>query len=268
MTTRDQPVDIEVNGQHIAGTLIAPATSIPGVLFVHGWRGHQTQYLARARQVAALGCVCLTFSLRGHGETEEQHEEVTRQDSLDDIVAAYDMLAQTNGVDKSAIGVVGTSYGGYIAALLTTLRPVKWLGLRVPALYEDHDWHLPKQQLDKAKLAAYRRGPVRPEDNAALRACREFSGDVLLVESENDDVVPHPAITSYRGAFTNTRSLTYRLIEDADHGLSKPEWQEAYTSLLVNWVTEMIIGAREEGAASPVHTQLRPSAKRGPPASA
>ena len=62
--TRDDIIDIRVGeDQHIAGTLVAPGTMIPGVLFVHGWGGSQEQYLARAREIAALGCICLTFDL-------------------------------------------------------------------------------------------------------------------------------------------------------------------------------------------------------------
>ena len=40
-------------------------------------------------------------------------------------------------------------------------------------------------------------------------------------------------------------ALTYRVIEAADHGLSEETWQEAYTTLLVNWATEMVFGARQ-----------------------
>ena len=104
-------IDIAVDGQRIAGTLVSPAPLIPGVLFVHGWGGSQEQYLARAREIAALGCVCLTFDLRGHAETEPQHETVTREDNLRDVLAAYDVLAEPPAVDKSAIAVVGSSYG-------------------------------------------------------------------------------------------------------------------------------------------------------------
>ena len=55
MPTHDEFVDIPVGDQHIAGTLVAPRTLIPGVLFVHGWGGSQQQYVARARTLAALG---------------------------------------------------------------------------------------------------------------------------------------------------------------------------------------------------------------------
>jgi uncharacterized protein len=249
MATRDEAVDIAVDDQSIAGTLVVPATLIPGFLFVHGWGGNQDQYLARAREIAALGCICLTFDLRGHARTEPQNGSVTREDNLRDLVAAYDALAGNPAVDRSAIAVIGSSYGGYLAAILTTLRPVRWLGLRVPALYKDEDWAVPKRRLDKDELAAYRRRPVRPEENRALGACAMFAGDVLMVESEHDDIVPHQTIASYRAAFERARSLTYRVIEGADHGLSDPACQHAYTSLLAKWTTEMVLGAREAGTA-------------------
>jgi dienelactone hydrolase len=269
MMTRDDIIDIRVGeDQHIAGTLVAPGTMIPGVLFVHGWGGSQEQYLARAREIAALGCVCLTFDLRGHAQMDAQHETVTREENLHDLVAAYDVLAARPGVDPSAIAVVGSSYGGYLAAILTSLRRVRWLGLRAPALYKDDDWALPKMQLKKPELAAYRRRAVSPRENRALAACIAFRGDVLIVESGHDDVVPHPAIANYMAAFENAHSVTYRVIEEADHGLSEESWQQAYTSLLVNWATEMVLGAREGGAAPEVHTQVRPTPERGPPSPA
>lgn len=265
MPTCDSPVDIPVDSQHIAGTIVTPATLTPGVLFVHGWGGRQEQYLARAREIAALGCVCLTFDLRGHARDEPQQDAVTREDNLRDLLAAYGVLAGHSAVDSSSIAVVGSSYGGYLAAILTSKRPVKWLALRVPALYRDEDWALPKEQLKKYDLAAYRRGTVGPEDNRALAACAAFEGDVLIVESEHDDIVPHPVIANYMAAFQKAHSVTYRVIEGADHGLSEEPWQQAYTSLLVSWATEMVLGAREGGSAPEAHTDLSPSPQRAPP---
>jgi dienelactone hydrolase len=243
MTTRDEAIAIEVDDERVVGTLVRPARQIPGVLFVHGWGGNQEQYLARARQIAALGCICLTFDLRGHGGSAERQEQVTREDNLRDLVAAYDRLARQPFVDRDRIAVVGSSYGGYLAAILTTLRPVRWLGLRVPALYRDEDWALPKQQLKKYGLAAYRRQFISPDENRALGACAAFRGDVLLVESENDDIIPHPVFTNYMAAFEQARSLTYKMIQGADHGLSDARSQEAYAAILVKWASEVVAPA-------------------------
>ena len=245
MATLDESVEISVDGELIAGRFITPGTLIPGVLFVHGWGGNQEQYLARAREVAALGCVCLTFDLRGHAGTRLQYETVTREHNLRDVLAAYDRLAARRHVDPAAIALIGSSYGGYLASVVTGLRPVKWLGLRAPALYIDTDWDSPKLQLHRQQdLVGYRRSFVPAPGNRALRACSEFGGDVLLIESQFDDIVPATVVNSYREACKHARSLTYRLMEGADHGLRDEADQRVYTATLVAWLREMISGAR------------------------
>jgi uncharacterized protein len=239
--TRDEPVYIRVEDEHILGTLITPGTLLPGVLFVHCWGGDQQQYVSRARELAALGCACLTFDLRGHAQTQAQFESVSREESMRDVIASYDFLSAQHNVDSDSIAVVGSSYGGYLAALLTALRPVKWLSLRVPALYKDSEWRLPKLRLRREQaLESYRLESVSPDESNALRVCREFTGDVLIVESEHDTVIPHQVIVNYREACTQAKSLTYRLMEGADHGLSNEAWHRAYTALLVSWFNEIV----------------------------
>jgi len=265
MPTRDEPIYIRVEGEHILGTLISPGALLPGVLFVHGWGGDQRQYLARARAITELGCVCLTFDLRGHAQTQTQHETVSREESLRDILAAYDFLAAQANVDSDAIAVVGSSYGGYLAALLTALRPVRWLALRVPALYKDSEWSLPKFKLrTEQDLAKYRLQPVTPEESKALRACHAFTGDVLLVESEHDNVIPHQVVVNYREACKSARSLTYRLIEGADHGLSAEPMQTAYRELLVKWFKEIVVGKKPVEPAAAVAVPSPAGSERAP----
>jgi pimeloyl-ACP methyl ester carboxylesterase len=251
MPCREEHIGIPVEGTRIDGTLATPGARIPGVLFVHGWGGSQAQYHGRAREVAALGCVCLTFDLRGHAATAMQRETVSREHSLNDVVAAYDTLAGHAQVDASSIAVVGSSYGGYLAAILTRRRSVRWLALRVPALYVDEGWDLPKLELHKAHdLQAYRRRFVPAKGNRALAACTVFEGDVLIVQSEHDNIVPPPVITSYREACVRARSLTYRCIEGADHGLTSEACQQRYTALLAQWLGEMLPHARRDGGHS------------------
>lgn len=244
MSVSSESIEIAVDGQSISGTILTPGAKIPGILFVHGWGGSQQRDLARAKNITGLGCVCLTFDLRGHERTHEMRGKVSREQSLADLLAAYDRLVSHPAVDSEAIAVIGSSYGGYLATILSSMRPVKWLALRVPALYWDADWQMPKQELDRDKLAHYRRSAVTAADNRALAACKEFHGDVLLIESEQDDYVPHATLMSYRSAFELAHSLTYRLVDGADHALSSDLSQSLYSSMLTNWISEMVIGAR------------------------
>ncbi|RZL59987.1 MAG: alpha/beta hydrolase, partial [Variovorax sp.] len=54
----------------------------------------------------------------------------------------------------------------------------------------------------------------------------------------------HPVVENYLAAFKRVRSVTYRVVSDADHALSQEEWRQAYGKLLLLWITEMTMGAR------------------------
>ena len=244
MPTRQSNIQIRVDDERIDGTLVAPSAVVPGVLLVHGWDGSQDQYIARAHEIAVLGCICLTIDLRGHARHVDQRHAVTREHNLKDVLAAYDELVRHPAVDPASVAIVGSSYGGYLAALLSSLRPVRWLALRAPALYRDENWNQPKGKLDVEDLKAYRQTAIEPSHNRALAACSEFRGDVLIVESEHDRTIPPPVIKNYVNAFGKVRSITYRVLSEADHALSGDEMRKAYSEQLLSWMGEMVKGAR------------------------
>ena len=57
-------------------------------------------------------------------------------------------------------------------------------------------------------------------------------------------MIPHQVIVNYREACIHAKSLTYRLMEGADHGLSNEEWHRAYTALLVSWFNEFVFSKK------------------------
>lgn len=230
---------------NVEATILSPHRELPGVLFVHGWGGSQEHDLSRAKEAAALGCVCLTFDLRGHRAMASSRDTVSRPQNLQDLCAAYDWLVQQPHVDQEAIAVVGISYGGYLAALLSEIRSIRWLALRTPAIYLDRDWEAPKRRLnDDPELPSYRSRHIDANDNRALQACARFTGDVLLVEAEHDEIIPHQVIENYASAFVRVRSMTRRLIRGAGHAFKDKGPQKDYTDVLVAWMTEMIVGSR------------------------
>lgn len=237
-------VTLEVEGQKVVGSLLKPELPVPGFLFIHGWGGDQEEDLGHAEELARLGCVCFTFDLRGHAESDADKERVTRQDGLNDVLAAYDYLAAQPLIDTAAIGVVGTSYGGYLAMLLTVHRPVRWLAMRVPALYPNEHWDTPKSKLDKAAVRRYREQPHAAGDDRALAACVEFRGDVLIVESEKDEQIPRQAMISMQGAFGQANSLSHRIIPGATHAMRDARHQRIYATLLTGWIEEMVRASR------------------------
>jgi pimeloyl-ACP methyl ester carboxylesterase len=242
MPIHHETVTILADGYDIPATFITKQNNpAPGVLFVHGWGASQDQSLPQASAVAELGCACLAFDLRGHGPTKDERNLVSRNDNLADVIAAYDWLTNRSEVEKSSIGVVGCSYGGYLAAIATIQRSISYLVLQAAAIYRDPDWLLPKIKLhEDPALTVYRRSVASPNDNLALRACASFTGDVLIVECQYDAIVPHPVSESYARACAQARSLTCNVIANADHGLSEERWRNEYTSMLTKWIASRI----------------------------
>ena len=87
------------------------------------------------------------------------------------------------------------------------------------------------------KLAEYRRQPLEPDANRALTAAARFDGDVLVVESENDTVIPREVVANYLRAFEGAASRRYQMLDGADHGLSREAWRREWGALLVDWVS-------------------------------
>lgn len=265
MDIRLETIGIDIDDARLDGTMLMPARELPGVLFVHGWGGSQVHDLGSAKEAAGVGCVCLTVDLRGHAGDAAEAARVSRAQNLADVTAAYDWLANRSDVDQDAIAVVGISYGGYLAALLTSLRHVRWLALRSPAIYKDEGWERPKLELHRdPDLPMYRRRRLAPADNRVLQACAAFRGDVLLIEAEHDEIVPHAVTENYVAAFIKAHTITARVVTEADHAFTGKAAQREYTNVLIKWLTEMITGARSTVAARKVrsHKENLPPEKR------
>jgi len=63
---------------------------------------------------------------------EGLRQQMTREDNLRDVLAAYDAPVGHPTVAPAAVAIVGSSYSGYLTALVSAMRPVRWL-----ALYRD-----------------------------------------------------------------------------------------------------------------------------------
>jgi uncharacterized protein len=252
-------VRIPVDRLRLGGRLLMPPVASPraGIVFLHGWGGNQRQDAGIAKKLLGLDCACLTFDLRGHGPTRAQQQTVTRADNLRDAFAAYDFLVSQTGIDPDRIGVIGHSYGAYLAMLLSGERQVRWLALRVPALYKDDDFDRPKTELNyDGELPGYRRRRLTPADNRALGQAARFQGDALIVESEHDTTIPHEVIANYLAAFAKARSVSHQVIPGADHALSRPRWRDAFASMLLEWLGQHL--EAPEAAREPAHLDERP----------
>jgi pimeloyl-ACP methyl ester carboxylesterase len=224
-------VTLTAGGRRLAGTLYLPAGAPParGVVFLHGLGSDRQGYRPRARAVAELlGTAALAFDLGGHGESEGDRDDLSARDHLAEAVAAHDLLTATLGGPGAgdaapAVGVCGTSYGGYLGALLPGLRPVRRLFLRAPALYDDALFARPGRDRRTSPLGEHER---------LTAAARAFAGDVMILESEHDEVVTHDVVEIYLRAFPEAR---HNVLLGAGHELRQEEHREAFLRAVLTW---------------------------------
>jgi alpha-beta hydrolase superfamily lysophospholipase len=223
-------VELHSDGREIHGRIFRPiGQPAGGLLFIHGLDSDQSGYAVRAEAaVDALDVVCLTFDLSGHGASPGVLNDLTPRDHLHDVIAAYAELAKQLETPRP-IGVCGASYGAFLAALLIAHSRVDRLLLRAPALVRDEDLNSPLGQ----------RRPSSPATaKTALGHLSRFEGEVLILESGQDEVIPHDFIEAYLAACHGR--ARYELIPGATHSLTEERWQHQFIETIVRWFEPMV----------------------------
>lgn len=234
-------ITIKSSPGNISANLIKPENfkdPLPALIFVHGWKSDQTGNIKRAAEIAKLGFVCLTLDLRGHGESEGNIEQFSREDHIEDIKSAYKYLADLKEVNPNKIGIIGSSYGAYLAAVSSNDLGFEWLVLRVPALYFDKGFNIPTDKLIKEDPQAFTTSDLTQENCLALKGIANFQGEILLVESEKDEIIPHQVLENYLSVISDKRRLTYEIMKGARHSLETEVREKEYIGILENWLKE------------------------------
>ncbi len=167
----------------LPGTLTFPTGApgpVPAVVIVHGSGpvdrngtvGVLTPYADLASGLAGQGIAVLRYDKRTlvrRAELAAIGPDVTVADeTIDDAVAAIDLLGQTDGIDPEAVFVLGHSLGGYLGPRILE-RSATARGLVVLA---GNTRPLPDVILDQTTYLASLAGDPTPEVEQALAALR------------------------------------------------------------------------------------------------
>lgn len=231
-----------VNNQQLEGIFLFPETlknKNPAFLFIHGLTGQKESSYQYASGLARLGYISFLFDMRGHGKSEGNINTLTLKDFLKDVVTAYDCLAGVENVDKDNISVVGSSLGGCLADLLTSKRKVKNLIMRAPADYPNEVFYKPTMEHggENPSIMEWRKQSKKPDGSFALQAMHTFNGKVLIIESENDDMIPHVTVENYINAVEDKTKLTHIIVRGAPHSIKERKFRDEVEQILTNWVS-------------------------------
>jgi hypothetical protein len=255
MTTTPPPRYVELAGElgTLRGFWHPPATDTigtagdgahyPTVVMLHGLSGSSDSngylFVGQARRLAAAGIGSLRVDFFGSANSDGEHSAMTIWTELSDAQRIFEYAISQAGVDTARMGVIGYSFGGGIAALLTGVEP------RIQALV---GW---SPAVDPRGGAAFAAAPkplsfgglllsdafvqsmmeARPLD-----ALSRFTGPTLVVHGDADETVSMGS-----GAlFAEKTGGRLVLVNGANHGYEHPTWrEELYTETTRHFVEHL-----------------------------
>src|SRR5581483_2786374 len=138
---------------------------------------------------------------------------------------AYDYLVNNDFVDPSRIGIVGSSYGATIAAMVTGNKPIKSLILRAPAAYSSEMKSMKLIEMANQKTDKFNK-MEKIEKSPAIESLSDFHGDLFIIKSENDTIIPDrmPNVFFEHAKKVGGKKLV--IMKDATHNLTDDKWRE------------------------------------------
>lgn len=238
--------EVKISGKTytLSGTLVTPSHFLkrtPAVVFYHGIVSQsKPRYVKRAEALAKKGIAALCFDFRGCGESEGMLGEVSIAEWSDDALLAFDFLAKQPSVDQKRIGISGKSFGGYMAALVSSKRRVKSMVLQAPAVYSDSWFKKPYIQTDefKTRRLSYRLSK-NALNNQAIRAIKQYTNPLLVIGSELDDICPRQIVEGYYEVCP-AKSKKIAWIKGADHSLTNEVHNKVHTKMMIDWFTKTL----------------------------
>ena len=110
--------------------------------------------------------------------------------------------------------------------------------MRVPADYPNEHFNRLKHEAsgsDSPQLVNWRNKVITPDATYALQALHNFNGNIQIIESEKDTVVPKQTIQNYINAVKDKSKLTYTVIPGAPHSIQQGPFRDAVEKVLVDW---------------------------------
>lgn len=233
-------IEFDSNGLKLSGVFFYPPiqkNKYPAILFVNGWTNKKHNSYQYAKSLSKLGFLCFLFDMRNHSKNNANRNMLSNKDFLDDVLIAYDLLHSMDEVDKENISAIGLSFGGYLVTLLSSKRKLINIVLQVPADYPNELFESPvKLSSDKnPEVAKWRKQRKTHKESSALEAIHNFNGDILIIESELDNVIPHQTIKSYLDCINDKKKLRYVIMKGAPHISKRREFKNEVEKIKVDW---------------------------------
>jgi pimeloyl-ACP methyl ester carboxylesterase len=190
-----------------------------------------------AKVAVNTGFSALVVDFSGHGESPFDVNDTVPAQHVLEATKAYDWVAAH--YPGSRIHVIGTSYGGFIAAYLSKFRMIQKLILRTPAIYEPKDFYTEHRHINKIFVrTTYRKDTEQLAKHPLFLQTPLTTTSTLLIVHGEDKSVPTETTDTYATFF---ESETY-VAEGFAHPFSDPanpsEGIAKYYEAITGWLSK------------------------------
>ncbi len=208
------------------------------LLAVPGWSSNKGRYHDLVSAIVEqAGTSALVIDLSGHGDSPFELAERAPKQNYEELVTVYDWL-QEQHPDKK-INVLGSSYGGFLAAILVADRDVGKLVLRVPAINRPEDFDRKWKDIDReANRGPYRHDAAAVAKHPLFAGARNFKGKTFVVVHQDDVTVPSETTDVYIQAFQADKYVAKGLDHFMTNYLDKPDKLAAYQKAIADWLNK------------------------------
>ncbi|HVP79472.1 MAG TPA: alpha/beta fold hydrolase [Thermodesulfobacteriota bacterium] len=226
-----EKVSFTSEGQKIAGILHLPdEKNPPCVIASHGLLSSKNseKYIALGEQISGEGMALLRFDFRGIGESEGRLEDDTVSRRVVDLNSAIAFVKSYPGMGNR-VGLLGSSLGGYVSLIGASREK----GIRAVVT-----WATPFH-LDDLGSKGTEQNPLPGEvffndlPRHRLSPLLPKVSNCFVIHGEKDELVPVDQAWEIFHILGAPKEI--RVIEDADHRLTKPAHRQRAINLSVDW---------------------------------
>lgn len=182
------PISLTVQNENLMGAIYSNSvpSSAPNFVFLHGaGLSNKEKNLGLVTPAIKSGIDMLAFDFSGHGESTGELKKSSLSKRVNEASKMVEQFAS-----KKAISLCGVSMGGFIAIKMLELCQVDKLILFCPALYDAKAYHIPFDE----GFTDIIRVPMSWRNTNTLAALQEFTGKLLVIIGEQDEVIPEGVI--------------------------------------------------------------------------
>lgn len=212
-------------GQRLFGNLHLPYNKAPCVITLHGLESSKDSYKwpIMATTLCEAGYACLRFSFRGCGEgverSEGNFEDVSLTARIKDYKSALQFLEDTNKINMSKLGVIGSSFGGMVAIAAQDKRIKAMVTMGTPYKIPRYEKpQIPREVGEYYILPSGRKFKKNFYEDLKrydlLQSIRN-APPILILQGSSDEIVPLEHAVKLHEAAPEPKKV--EIIENANH---------------------------------------------------